>query len=82
MGNALREYWIPVMRSDELPESDGDPLRVRLLGEDLLIFSATDGRIRLLKETCPRRGASLFFGRNEEGGIRSIYHGWPFSMIG
>jgi phthalate 4,5-dioxygenase oxygenase subunit len=82
MGNVLREYWLPVMRSDELPENDGDPLRVRLLGEDLLIFRATDGRIGLLKEACPHRGASLFFGRNEEGGIRCVYHGWKFDVTG
>ena len=82
MGQTLREYWIPVMGSEELPAADGAPLRVRLLGEDLLIFRGTDGRIGLLKEACPHRGASLFFGRNEENGIRCVYHGWKFDVTG
>ena len=70
MGQTLREYWVPVMRSEELPDPDGDPLRVRLLGENLVMFRATDGRIGLLKEACPHRGASLFARKPLEiGGI-------------
>ena len=82
MGQTLREYWVPVMLSEELPDTDGDPMRVRLLGEDLVIFRATDGRIGLLKESCSHRGASLFFGRNEENGIRCVYHGWKYDVTG
>src|SRR5204862_2746168 len=67
MGEMIRRFWIPACLSDELSEPDGDPIRVRLLGEDLIAFRDTDGRVGLMEEHCPHRGASLFFGRNEEG---------------
>ena len=82
MGSLMREYWIPVLQSEDLPTPDGDPLRVRLLGEDLVAFRDSAGRVGLLQNNCPHRGASLFFGRNEEGGLRCVYHGWKFAIDG
>jgi phenylpropionate dioxygenase-like ring-hydroxylating dioxygenase large terminal subunit len=81
MGNLLRAYWLPAVLSEEV-EGDGAPLRVRLLGEDLIAFRDTSGKVGLLAHTCPHRGASLFFGRNEETGLRCVYHGWKFSVDG
>src|SRR4030095_12965366 len=63
-------------------EPDGPPQRVRLLGEDLIVFRDSQGRVGLLAANCPHRGASLFFGRNEEAGLRCVYHGWKFSVDG
>src|SRR5437762_805791 len=65
MGNLMRQYWVPASMSSELPEPNGAPLRVRLLGEDLIAFRDSPGRVGLLASSCPHRGASLFFGRNE-----------------
>jgi phthalate 4,5-dioxygenase oxygenase subunit len=82
MGNLMRQYWIPAIRSDELAENDGRPLRVKLLGEDLIGFRETSGKVGLVQNNCPHRGASLFFGRNEDGGLRCVYHGWKFDISG
>jgi len=82
MGNLMRQYWMPAIRSDELAEPDGAPLRVRLLGEDLIGFRTSDGQVGLIQNNCPHRGASLFFGRNEEAGLRCVYHGWKFAVDG
>ena len=82
MGKLLRSYWIPLCYSDELAERDGPPVRVRLLGESLVAFRDSDGRIGLLDHHCPHRLASLFYGRNEEGGLRCVYHGWKFDVEG
>jgi len=82
MGNLLRRYWIPACLSAEIAEPDGPPARVRLLGEDLVAFRDTEGRIGLIEESCPHRGASLFYGRNEECGLRCTYHGWKFDVTG
>ena len=82
MGNLLRCFWLPFALASELPTPDSDPRRVRLLGEDLVAFRDTDGNVGLLQANCPHRGASLFFGRNEEAGIRCVYHGWKFSVDG
>jgi phthalate 4,5-dioxygenase oxygenase subunit len=82
MGTMMRRYWIPACLSSELPEPDCDPVRVRLLGEDLVAFRDSDGRVGLLGERCPHRGASLFYGRNEDGGLRCLYHGWNFDVSG
>src|SRR6185436_13678338 len=82
MGDTLRRYWIPALLASELPEPDCPPVRVRLLGEDLVAFRDTQGRIGLLDESCPHRRASLFFGRNEECGLRCVYHGWKFDVDG
>ncbi|HEV7662959.1 MAG TPA: Rieske 2Fe-2S domain-containing protein [Chloroflexota bacterium] len=82
MGNLMRQYWLPAMVSAELPEVDGAPLRVRLLGENLIAFRSSTGQVGLLQNHCPHRGASLFFGRNEEAGLRCVYHGWKFAIDG
>jgi len=82
MGTTLRRYWIPALLARELPEPDCAPVRVRLLGEDLIAFRDTQGRIGLLDEYCPHRRASLFFGRNEECGLRCVYHGWKYDVDG
>src|SRR5215210_5231684 len=82
MGNLLRRYWTPALISAELPEPDCPPLRVRLLGEDLIAFRTTSGQVGLVANACPHRGASLFFGRNEEDGLRCVYHGWKFDVTG
>jgi phenylpropionate dioxygenase-like ring-hydroxylating dioxygenase large terminal subunit len=82
MGRLIREYWIPALLSTELPEPNGPPERVRLLGEDLVAFRDTQGRVGILAHSCPHRGASLFFGRNEEDGLRCVYHGWKYDVAG
>src|SRR5688572_21827247 len=82
MGNLLRRYWLPALLSAEAPELDSPPLRVRLLGEDLIAFRDTTGAVGLVANACPHRGASLFFGRNEESGLRCVYHGWKFDADG
>jgi phenylpropionate dioxygenase-like ring-hydroxylating dioxygenase large terminal subunit len=82
MGNLFRQYWLPAIRSDELAAPDCPPLRVRLLGEDLIGFRTTSGAVGLIQNACPHRGASLFFGRNEEEGLRCVYHGWKFDTAG
>jgi phthalate 4,5-dioxygenase len=82
MGSMLRSYWQPVLLSTELPDPDGPPVRVRLLGENLIAFRDSSGHVGLLGNHCPHRGASLFFGRNEENGVRCIYHGWKFDRSG
>ena len=82
MGELMRRYWIPALFADQLAERDGPPVRVKLLGERLVAFRDTEGRIGLLDERCPHRTASLFFGRNEECGLRCVYHGWKFDVAG
>ena len=82
MGDLIRQYWIPALMSSELPTPEGPPLRVRLLGENLIAFRTTSGKVGLLPHACPHRGASLFFGRNEAEGIRCVYHGWKFDVTG
>jgi phenylpropionate dioxygenase-like ring-hydroxylating dioxygenase large terminal subunit len=82
MGETMRRYWVPALLSREVAEPDGPPVRVRLLGEDLVAFRDTSGRIGLLDEYCPHRRASLFFGRNEACGLRCVYHGWKYDVDG
>ena len=82
MGNFMREYWLPAVRSDELPSPDCPPLRVKLLGEELIGFRTTSGAVGIVANSCPHRGASIFFGRNEEEGLRCVYHGWKFDTTG
>jgi phthalate 4,5-dioxygenase len=82
MGDLLRQFWLPFATSAELPSPDGDPARIRILGEDLIAFRASDGAVGLLANNCPHRGASLFFGRNEQQGLRCVYHGWKFQADG
>jgi phthalate 4,5-dioxygenase len=81
MGKLMREYWIPALMSKELV-AGGDPVRLLLLGEKLVAFRDANGTVGILDHRCPHRCASLFFGRNEEGGIRCAYHGWKFAADG
>jgi phthalate 4,5-dioxygenase len=81
-GELLRRYWQPACLSSELPEKDGAPVRVKLLGEELVAFRDTGGKIGLVAAFCPHRRAPLFFGRNEEHGLRCVYHGWKFNVAG
>jgi phthalate 4,5-dioxygenase oxygenase subunit len=82
MGNLLRQYWFPAMPSYELPSPDSPPKKLRLLGEDLVAFRDSTGEVGVLAQACPHRGASLFFGRNEEAGLRCVYHGWKYDTTG
>jgi len=82
MGSLMREYWLPALQSRELPGPDCPPLRFRLLNENLIAFRVTSGQIGVVANACPHRGASLFFGRNEEEGLRCVYHGWKFDVTG
>jgi phenylpropionate dioxygenase-like ring-hydroxylating dioxygenase large terminal subunit len=81
LGTMMREYWIPAAKAEELT-ADGPPLRLMLLGEKLIAFRDSAGRIGVMDHRCPHRCASLFFGRNEQGGIRCVYHGWKFDVDG
>jgi len=81
MGELMRQYWIPAAPSTELVR-DGAPIRLMLLGEKLIAFRDTEGRVGVMDHRCPHRCASLFLGRNEEGGIRCIYHGWKYDVAG
>ena len=80
-GELMRQFWMPACLSSEL-EKDGAPMRLLLLGEKLIAFRDSNGRVGILDHLCPHRCASLFFGRNEEAGIRCIYHGWKFDVEG
>jgi phenylpropionate dioxygenase-like ring-hydroxylating dioxygenase large terminal subunit len=82
MGDLMRQYWLPGALSRELPRPDSDPRRIMLLGEQLIAFRDTNGQVGMLQNNCPHRGASLFFGRNEESGLRCVYHGWKFDTAG
>ncbi len=81
MGNLLRQYWTPALRSAKL-EKDGPPVRVRLFGQDFVAFRDTNGKVGFLDEGCPHRGVSLALGRNEEWGLRCIFHGWKINSDG
>jgi nitrite reductase/ring-hydroxylating ferredoxin subunit len=82
MGALMRRYWIPALLAWELPEPDCPPVRVTLLGEALVAFRDGAGHLGLIEEHCAHRGASLYFGRNEECGLRCVYHGWKFDVTG
>jgi len=82
MGELFRRFWLPVALADEIPGPDCDPVRQRVLGEDLILFRDTSGRPGLVDAYCPHRGAPMFFGRNEEDGLRCVYHGWKFDVEG
>ncbi|GAA5232369.1 Rieske 2Fe-2S domain-containing protein [Verticiella sediminum] len=81
MGRLMRSYWIPFLPATDL-QVDGQPQRVRLLGEDLIAFRDSEGRLGLIDHACPHRGAPLVFGRNEDCGVRCVYHGWKFGVDG
>lgn len=82
MGKLMRQHWLPACMIEEVAEPDCRPLRVRLLGENMVVFRDSEGRLGALDEYCPHRGASLAFGRNEECGLRCLYHGWKFDVRG
>jgi phthalate 4,5-dioxygenase oxygenase subunit len=82
MGGIMRRHWLPVCLSEEVAEKDGAPVKARLVGEDLVVFRDSQGKLGVLDEHCPHRGASLVFGRNEECGLRCLYHGWKFDTEG
>jgi phenylpropionate dioxygenase-like ring-hydroxylating dioxygenase large terminal subunit len=82
MGQYFRRFWQPVALSRQLPEKDGAPLRVEIMGEQLVAFRNTHGEVGLVDSKCPHRGANLYFGRNEDGAIRCVFHGWKFDIEG
>ena len=82
MGTYLRRFWMPFLLAEELPAPDCPPVRVQLLNEHLVAFRDTSGRVGLVQQACPHRRASLFWGRNEEHGLRCVYHGWKFDTGG
>jgi phthalate 4,5-dioxygenase len=82
MGRLMRRHWLPVALSEDLEEADGTPRRVQVLGEKLVAFRDSEGRLGLVAEACPHRKASLAYGRNEEGGLRCLYHGWKVDVEG
>src|SRR5215216_7422873 len=82
MGDLFRQFWLPLTLPEQLPQPDGDPVRLRLLGEDLVAFRDSSGKVGVLDVYCPHRRAPLYFGRNEESGLRCVYHGWKFDTVG
>jgi len=82
MGQLMRRHWTPVCLIEEVSEADGAPVKARAFGEDLVVFRDSDGRVGVMDEYCPHRRASLVFGRNEEGGLRCLYHGWKMDVDG
>src|SRR5260370_17500284 len=81
MGELMRQYWLPALKSSEL-ERDGAPVRLMLLGEKLIAFRDSAGRVGVMDHRCRHRCASLFLGPNEEGGLRGLYHGWTYDVTG
>jgi phthalate 4,5-dioxygenase oxygenase subunit len=82
LGEMMRRFWIPAFIASEIREHDGTPIRLKLLGEDLIAFRDTNGKVGVMEEYCPHRGASLALGRNEDCGLTCIYHGWKFDVDG
>src|SRR5256885_16245975 len=82
MGKVFRRHWMPACMVEEVADADCDPRCVRLLGEDLVVFRDSEGRVGILDDHCPHRRASLSLGRNEEGGLRCLYHGWKMDVQG
>src|SRR5258707_410493 len=82
MGAIMRRHWIAACLSEEVAAPDGTPIRVKLLGEDLVVFRDSKGRLGVLDEFCAHRRASLVYARNEECGLRCLYHGWKFDVDG
>jgi phthalate 4,5-dioxygenase oxygenase subunit len=82
MGKLMRQHWIPVCLSEEVAEPDDAPVHARILGEDLVVFRDSEGRVGVMDEYCPHRRASLVYGRNEDGGLRCLYHGWKMDVTG
>jgi phenylpropionate dioxygenase-like ring-hydroxylating dioxygenase large terminal subunit len=82
MGELFRRYWLPVALSEELPGPDCVPIKLKIMNEDLIGYRDSEGKVGLLDAYCPHRGAPMFFGRNEEAGLRCVYHGWKFDVTG
>lgn len=82
MGQLMRRHWLPVCLREEVEEPDGPPVPARILGEDLVVFRDTEGGVGVMDEYCPHRGASLVLGRNEDCGLRCLYHGWKMDVEG
>ncbi len=82
MGKLMRQHWTPVCLIEEVSEPDGAPVKARVFGEDLVVFRDNEGRVGVMDEYCPHRRASLVYGRNEDGGLRCLYHGWKFDVQG
>ena len=82
MGDVFRRFWLPVALADELPGRDCEPVRVKVMNEDLIAFRDSDNRVGLVDAFCAHRGAPMFFGRNEDSGLRCIYHGWMYDVDG
>ncbi len=82
MGEVFRRFWLPVALAEEVSGIDSIPARLLVMGEELIAFRDADGRVGLVDAFCPHRGAPLFFGRNEESGLRCVYHGWKFDVDG
>ena len=82
MGQLMRQHWLPACLIEEIPTPDSDPIPIRLLGEDLVAFRDSKGRVGITDRYCPHRRASLVFGRNEDEGLRCLYHGWKINVLG
>ena len=82
MGELFRRFWLPALMAEELPSPDCTPVRLTILGERLIAFKDSSGRIGFLDQRCPHRLSSLFYGRNENDGLRCVYHGWKFDVDG
>ncbi|MGF6745003.1 phenylpropionate dioxygenase-like ring-hydroxylating dioxygenase large terminal subunit [Paraburkholderia sp. MM5482-R1] len=82
MGQLMRRHWTPVCLIEEVSEPDGAPVKARVFGEDLVVFRDSEGSVGVLDEYCPHRRASLVYGRNEDSGLRCLYHGWKFDVSG
>ena len=82
MGQLMRRHWTPVCLIEEVSEPDGAPVKAQVFGEDLVVFRDTDGRVGVMDEYCPHRRVSLVFGRNENCGLRCLYHGWKMDVDG
>lgn len=82
MGQLMRRHWQPLCLIEEVSEPDGTPVRARMFGEDLVVFRDTEGRVGVMDEYCPHRKVSLALGRNEDGGLRCLYHGWKMDVEG
>lgn len=82
MGRLMRRFWVPAMMASEIPAADEAPVRLELLGERLVVFRDTQQRVGVVSEACPHRSASMYYGRNEHGGLRCVYHGWKFDVDG
>ena len=82
MGQLMRRHWTPVCLTEEVSEPDGAPVKAQVFGEDLVVFRDTEGRVGVMDEYCPHRRVSLVFGRNENCGLRCLYHGWKMDVEG